>query len=74
MKSRSRGRCKRGASAGYAADVFKIEDWQRADRPREIAAALLAHPRTVLTPHLGSAVVASRQAIERRAAENISMR
>jgi len=60
-----------GRLGGYAADVFEMEDWQRTDRPREIAAALRAHPRTVLTPHLGSAVVASRQAIERRAAENI---
>ncbi len=60
-----------GRLGGYAADVFEMEDWQRADRPRDIAAALLAHPNTVLTPHLGSAVISARQAIERRAAENI---
>ena len=60
-----------GRLGGYAADVFEMEDWQRDDRPRAIAAELLAHPNTVLTPHLGSAIVAARQAIERRAVENI---
>ena len=60
-----------GRLAGYAADVFEMEDWQRADRPRVIAKALLDHPNTLFTPHLGSAVVETRQAIERRAADNI---
>jgi phosphonate dehydrogenase len=60
-----------GPLGGYAADAFEMEDWRRADRPRSIAAALRRHPRTLFTPHLGSAVVAARQAIERRAAENI---
>lgn len=60
-----------GRLGGYAADAFEMEDWRRPDRPRRIPAALRHHPRTLFTPHLGSAVVAARQAIERRAAENI---
>ena len=58
--------------AGYAADVFEMEDLSRADRPRRIPAALLAlRDRTVFTPHLGSAVAPARLAIERAAAANI---
>jgi phosphonate dehydrogenase len=60
-----------GRLGGYAADVFEFEDWARPDRPRAIAPDLLAHPATLFAPHLGSAVVTVRQAIERRAAENI---
>lgn len=60
-----------GRLGGYAADVFEMEDWARTDRPREIAPALLQHPNTVFTPHIGSAVGRVRLAIERRAAENI---
>lgn len=60
-----------GRLGGYAADVFEMEDLSRADRPRTIDPGLLAHPRTLFTPHLGSAVVAARRAIELRAAENI---
>lgn len=60
-----------GRLGGYAADVFEFEDWARPDRPRAIAPDLLAHPATLFAPHLGSAVVSVRQAIERRAAENI---
>jgi phosphonate dehydrogenase len=60
-----------GPLGGYAADAFEMEDWRRADRPRRIPGALRRHPRTLFTPHLGSAVVAARQEIERRAAENI---
>jgi len=56
-----------GALGGYAADVFAFEDLSRADRPRAIPAGLLKHPRTLFTPHLGSAVRASRLAIERSA-------
>ncbi len=62
---------KAGRLGGYATDVFEFEDWARPDRPRAIAPELLAHPATLFTPHLGSAVVSVRQAIERRAAENI---
>ncbi|MGD9831659.1 MAG: NAD(P)-dependent oxidoreductase [Piscinibacter sp.] len=55
----------------YAADVFEMEDWNLPDRPRAIPAALLNHPRTVFTPHLGSAVRRVRQEIEMRAADNL---
>lgn len=60
-----------GRLSGYAADVFELEDWALADRPRSIDPRLLAHPATVFTPHLGSAVDAVRLAIAMRAAENV---
>lgn len=60
-----------GRLAGYAADVFEMEDWALPDRPRTISADLLAHPHTLFTAHIGSAVTNVRQTIERRAAENI---
>lgn len=61
-----------GRLAGYAADVYEMEDWARVDRPRSIHPDLLAnHAQTLLTPHLGSAVDAIRRDIARRAAENI---
>ena len=61
-----------GRLGGYAADVFEMEDWARSDRPRTIFDRLRRHPRTLFTPHLGSAVIEVRRAIERRAAENIA--
>jgi phosphonate dehydrogenase len=61
-----------GRLGGYAADVFESEDWALDDRPREIDPALLAHPRTLFTPHLGSAVTRVRRAIEARAVANIA--
>lgn len=61
-----------GHVAGYAADVFEMEDWHRADRPRAISPRLLQFKdRTLFTPHLGSATKAARLAIERVAATNI---
>lgn len=60
-----------GSLAGYAADVFAMEDWALADRPATIDPALLAHPNTLFSAHLGSAVDSVRLAIERRAADNI---
>jgi phosphonate dehydrogenase len=57
---------------GYAADVFELEDWMLADRPRWIEPRLRSNPRTLFTPHLGSAVAQVRLAIESRAAENIA--
>lgn len=57
--------------SGYAADVFEMEDWGLSGRPREVCARLLAHPRTLFTPHLGSAVSEVRIAIEHRAVDNI---
>jgi phosphonate dehydrogenase len=61
-----------GRLGGYAADVFELEDWALASRPRAIDPRLLAHPRTLFTPHLGSAVDGVRRAIAMRAAENIA--
>lgn len=61
-----------GKLGGYAADVFEMEDWARSDRPEHIQTMLLqATDRTVLTPHLGSAVDRVRQHIEMEAAQNI---
>jgi phosphonate dehydrogenase len=40
---------------GYAADVFAMEDWALPGHPAAIPAGLLRHPRTLFTPHLGSA-------------------
>lgn len=61
-----------GQLAGYAADVFEFEDWARPDRPHEIPQTLLAQPeKTLLTPHIGSAVTDVRKAIEAEAATSI---
>lgn len=60
-----------GHLAGYASDVFEMEDWARDHRPNEINPNLLAHPNTLFTAHIGSAVSQVRLAIEKRAAENI---
>jgi phosphonate dehydrogenase len=61
-----------GHLAGYAADVFEMEDWARADHPAGIHPGLLAHAeRTLFTPHLGSAVAETRREIELAAAHNI---
>jgi phosphonate dehydrogenase len=56
---------------GYAADVFAMEDWARPDRPRAIDERLRRHPRTLFTPHLGSAVGDTRRRIELDAAHSI---
>lgn len=61
-----------GTLGGYAADAFEMEDWARPGRPRVIDARLLRHPRTVFTPHLGSAVGRVRLAIEMHAAEDLA--
>ena len=60
-----------GRLGGYAADVFAFEDWARPQRPRDIPQALLTHPATVFTPHLGSAVIEVRRRIELAAAHNL---
>jgi phosphonate dehydrogenase len=60
-----------GRLAGYGADVFAIEDRSGVQAPAAIPPALLKHPRSVFTPHVGSAVAEVRQAIEMRAAESI---
>jgi phosphonate dehydrogenase len=61
----------RGQVGGYAADVFACEDWRLLDRPIGISSALINHPNTIFTPHIGSAVSEVRIAIEQRAASNI---
>jgi len=61
-----------GRLAGYAADVFEMEDWARPDRPTVIDPQLLAHTgHTLFTPHLGSAVDDIRRDIALEAADNI---
>jgi len=60
-----------GHLAGYAADVFAFEDWALPGRPLGLAPALREHPRTLFTPHLGSAVASVRREIALRAASNI---
>ncbi|MGZ3322096.1 MAG: hypothetical protein ACXU9C_14110, partial [Xanthobacteraceae bacterium] len=55
----------------YAADVFEMEDWARPDRPAGIEPRLLSHPRTLFTPHLGSAVDRVRREIALQAADDI---
>jgi phosphonate dehydrogenase len=61
-----------GHLAGYAADVFEMEDWRRADRPCRISPRLLRlGDRTLFTPHLGSATHTARMEIERTAALSI---
>jgi len=60
-----------GRLAGYAADVFELEDTSRPGRPEAIPRSLIEHPRTLFTPHLGSAVDEVRVKIERRCALNI---
>ena len=61
-----------GRLAGYAADVFEMEDRSRPDRPHEIPLALLTDTgRTFLTPHLGSAVADARREIEIYAGRSI---
>ncbi|MQA88268.1 MAG: hydroxyacid dehydrogenase [Streptosporangiales bacterium] len=49
-----------GHLSGYAADVFAMEDWAAADHPATIPQRLLDHPRTLFTPHLGTAVDRAR--------------
>lgn len=60
-----------GRLGAYAADVYEMEDWLLPDRPRAVHPGLIRHPRTVLTPHIGSAVQRVRLAIELRAADNL---
>jgi phosphonate dehydrogenase len=60
-----------GHLQGYAADVFEMEDWLRQDRPDGIAPKLLNQPKTLFTPHLGSAVDEVRKNIALEAADNI---
>lgn len=61
-----------GHLGGYAADVFACEDWARPDRPKSIDERLISNrAKTVLIPHLGSAVIDARREIEASAARSI---
>ncbi|WP_028845573.1 phosphonate dehydrogenase [Thermodesulfovibrio thiophilus] len=61
-----------GHLAGYAADVFEMEDWARIDRPREIPRELIENTeQTVFTPHIGSAVDSICREIAMQAARSI---
>ncbi|MBD2359510.1 hydroxyacid dehydrogenase [Tolypothrix sp. FACHB-123] len=61
-----------GHLAGYAADVFEMEDWYRSDRPYNIPQPLLENTKqTFFTPHIGSAVDELRRNIALEAAQNI---
>jgi phosphonate dehydrogenase len=65
------GALESGRLGGYAADVFAFEDWRCPARPRAVPPRLLTHPRTVLTPHLGSAVDGVRRQMGLAAAGQI---
>ena len=61
-----------GRLAGYAADVFEMEDWARKHHPRSIPRKLVElKQKTLFTPHLGSAVDSIRREITFEAAKNI---
>lgn len=60
-----------GLLSGYAADVFEFEDWALDSRPNAISKALRCHPRTLFTPHLGSAVDSTRNEMSMKAAEQV---
>lgn len=60
-----------GRLGGYAADVFAMEDWALPGHPAQIPAGLLSHPRTLLTPHLGSAVDGVRRQMSLAAARQV---
>ena len=60
-----------GRLGAYAADVFECEDWAREGRPGAVHPGLIASGRTVLTPHVGSAVAQVRERIELAAAEAV---
>lgn len=60
-----------GQLGGYAADVFAFEDGFDPVAQHKVPPALLAHPRTVFTPHLGSAVDDVRRSMGLAAAEQV---
>jgi phosphonate dehydrogenase len=58
--------------AGYAVDVFEMEDWVLPDRPEIIPERLLKQmEKTLFTPHIGSAVGRVRLKIAMQAASAI---
>ncbi len=60
-----------GRLGGYAADVFAMEDWALPGHPAQIPPGLLSHPRTLFTPHLGSAVDSARRDMSLAAARQV---
>ncbi len=60
-----------GRLAGYAADVFAMEDWALPGHPAQIPPGLPRHPRTLFTPHLGSAVDGVRRDMSLAAARQV---
>jgi phosphonate dehydrogenase len=60
-----------GRLGGYAADVFAMEDWALPGHPAQIPPGLLSHPRTLFTPHLGSAVDSVRRDMSLAAAHQV---
>jgi phosphonate dehydrogenase len=60
-----------GRLAGYAADVFAMEDIAQRGHPEQIPGELLRHPRTLFTPHLGSAVDGIRRDMSMTAARQV---
>ena len=61
-----------GRLAGYAADVFEMEDARFPDRPDSINQRLITHSDcTVFTPHLGTAIPEFRIEIMRIQALNV---
>lgn len=60
-----------GHLAAYAADVFAMEDTYVDGRPSRIPHGLLMHPRSVFTPHLGTACPEARREIELTAARSV---
>jgi len=61
-----------GHLAGYAADVFEMEDKARPEAPAIVCPELMADSdHTLFTPHLGSAVKQVRMEIELAAAKSI---
>jgi phosphonate dehydrogenase len=60
-----------GLLGGYAADVFAMEDWLLPGHPAAISERLRRHPRTLWTPHLGSAVDSVRREMSMTAARQV---
>jgi phosphonate dehydrogenase len=60
-----------GQLGGYAADVYEMEDWALPGHPAQIPPGLLSHPRTLFTPHLGSAVDSVRRDMSLAAARQV---
>jgi phosphonate dehydrogenase len=60
-----------GRLGGYAADVFAMEDWALPGHPAQIPPGLLSHPRTLFTPHLGSATGSVRRDMSLAAARQV---